>query len=736
MPGDTIKIPVEFKPDEANEGIQELIQRLADLKENVKETGEESKKTQEGLSKIAGGLSLAGAVAGFSQLASAIVDATTEADRMSGAVRSVHGHLVDAHHGTESLSTQLRTLQNVGHNAFQNFAVNAGASFMAILHVNQGLHETNGTGMDLAHTMGEIGQVVGRVAAGALEAGRFVVDGLRMIFEAFKGYATSGAHALAGLFSDIIHGRFEGIGQRFLETLGDVSAETTRRLDALSRDSQASIQGIRNAATQTLAAPIVAPTDAAVTAHGGHSHVAQRAHQLAEEWAHAIEEQASHNPDAISAGGVLAARYAEIFQAKFGEHAPAMVTHINDRLRQEFQKDQRTIADTARSALERGLHDAVAGQGEAREGRAPTSEQADAIAHQTENRAALQRSIDADTAALQRWQDVAAHATAGSHAMAAADIEATRIAAALRGERELALTVDNQARLNDAARLAAQRTLVDGELAALNEARTAAAAHHTLTAAETDALSHQGDAVRHLTELHSGYVSAIAATDAELRRANVPEQERNALLVRRMQLQQQDSAIQGQLRTESERTTQTLTASTQQLKSALGESVSAFATQSVAALENGKFSKKAEEEALHGLLASLSQKGVAKSLEMTAEGLSDLASFDYPAAGLAFAAAAAWGALAAATGAGAAATNAPSGASAGGGGAGTSEAAPAGSASTSRGSAGTSHTTIIQFNAPVIGPDLSHVGDFMAKAINENVRQSGTQLNSNAVSGS
>lgn len=113
------------------------------------------------------------------------------------------------------------------------------------------------------------------------------------------------------------------------------------------------------------------------------------------------------------------------------------------------------------------------------------------------------------------------------------------------------------------------------------------------------------------------------------------------------------------------------------------EMVGAMGQSLAATLANASGHKKSMKEMTYDTLESLSAQAFVKALYSTAEGIADLAHYDYPGAAESFAAAAAFGAVGVAAGVGARAIGAPSAAA----------AAPAASASSSKPSGGLATST-------------------------------------------
>ena len=195
-----------------------------------------------------------------------------------------------------------------------------------------------------------------------------------------------------------------------------------------------------------------------------------------------------------------------------------------------------------------------------------------------------------------------------------------------------------------------------------------------LTESERTAMGERANSLRRLTELERGYRELVSQATQEVAAARTEEQ-RNAALVRRVQLLQRLSTIEGQRRgleredSRSNFAEQTAARFNAALDSqatqaerfsniasgAYSSFSDAFSTAMVAVMKGEASFGEAMRGILQSLLESISKQSIVEALRNVALGIGNLASQNYPAAGLNFAAAAAWGAVGVATGLGAAA---------------------------------------------------------------------------------
>lgn len=195
-----------------------------------------------------------------------------------------------------------------------------------------------------------------------------------------------------------------------------------------------------------------------------------------------------------------------------------------------------------------------------------------------------------------------------------------------------------------------------------------------LTQSERQSLGQRENALRRLTELEAGYRELVSQATQDVAAARTEEQ-RNAALVRRLQLLQRLASVEGQRRSmerEDSRSNfaeQTAARFNAALDSqatqaerfatvasgAYSSFSDAFSTAMVAVMKGEVSFGEAMRGILQSLLESISKQSIVEALRNVALGIGNLATGNYPGAGLNFAAAAAWGAVGVATGLGAAA---------------------------------------------------------------------------------
>lgn len=195
-----------------------------------------------------------------------------------------------------------------------------------------------------------------------------------------------------------------------------------------------------------------------------------------------------------------------------------------------------------------------------------------------------------------------------------------------------------------------------------------------LTESERTALGQRETSLRRLTELEAGYRELVSQATQDVAAARTEEQ-RNAALVRRLQLLQRLASIEGQRRSMeredsrssfAEQTAARFNAALDSqatqaerfsnvASSAYSSFSDAFSTAMVAVMKGEVSFGEAMRGILQSLLESISKQSIVEALRNVALGIGNLATGNYPGAGLNFAAAAAWGAVGVATGLGAAA---------------------------------------------------------------------------------